>query len=102
MGRKRNQGKARKAANAKAREEVKEMGNNNQTTNGTGLSLAGQIQLLRAVTTKVHAWNKESHASSLHKGYPNFRAVFSCFHFCLVVLARDLGSLSLSRGSLVS
>mmetsp|Transcript_12990 Transcript_12990/g.18610 ORF Transcript_12990/g.18610 Transcript_12990/m.18610 type:complete len:281 (+) Transcript_12990:22-864(+) len=32
MGRKRNQGKARKAAKAKAREEVEERDNNNQTT----------------------------------------------------------------------
>ena len=50
MGRKRNQGKARKkAANAKAREKAEQIGNNNQsTTNRLGLSLAGKLQLLRA------------------------------------------------------
>eukprot|EP00984_Skeletonema_dohrnii_P031392 scaffold23806_cov72-Skeletonema_dohrnii-CCMP3373.AAC.2 len=49
MGRKRNQGKARKAAKAKAKEEVaeEESGNdNNQTVNGLQQSLAAQLQQL--------------------------------------------------------
>ncbi|KAK1734230.1 hypothetical protein QTG54_014997 [Skeletonema marinoi] len=46
MGRKRNQGKARKAAKAKAEEEAKEeRGNNNQTTNGRQQPLAELQQL---------------------------------------------------------
>jgi len=48
MGRKRNQGKARKAAKAKAREEAKEeRGNNNQTTDGRQQPLAAQMQQLQ-------------------------------------------------------
>jgi len=47
VGRKRNQGKARKAAKAKAEEEAKEeRGNNNQTTDGRHQPLAAQMQQL--------------------------------------------------------
>jgi len=46
MGRKRNQGKARKAAKAKAREEAEENGgnNNNQTTDGPEQVLMQRLQ----------------------------------------------------------
>eukprot|EP00985_Skeletonema_marinoi_P018058 scaffold10022_cov156-Skeletonema_marinoi.AAC.15 len=51
MGRKRNQGKARKAAKAKAREAAEEERghNNNQTTNGRQQSLADQMQQLEMI-----------------------------------------------------
>jgi len=51
MGRKRSQGKARKAAKAKAREAAEEERghNNNQTTNGRQQSLADQMQQLEMI-----------------------------------------------------
>lgn len=100
MGRKRNQGKARKAANAKAREEVEEMGNNNQTTNGTGLSLAVQIQLLRAVTKCMHGIRSPMLllcTKDIQTFVLSLVAFTSVWSFWLETLG-----LSLSRGSLVS
>lgn len=60
MGRKRNKGKARRAANDdKARQQADERGNNQRRPTNrlgradlAGLSMAGQLQLLRAVTKK--------------------------------------------------
>mmetsp|Transcript_257 Transcript_257/g.481 ORF Transcript_257/g.481 Transcript_257/m.481 type:complete len:134 (-) Transcript_257:2-403(-) len=51
MGRKRSQGKARKAAKAKAREAAEEERghNNNHTTNGRQQSLADQMQQLEMI-----------------------------------------------------
>ncbi len=51
MGRKRNQGKARKAAKAKAREEGEER-TNETTTNGRELSLAAQTQRMQIGNTQ--------------------------------------------------
>ena len=54
MGRKRNKGKARRVANAdKARQQANVRGNNRPgLADLAGLSMAGQLQLLRAVTKK--------------------------------------------------
>eukprot|EP00984_Skeletonema_dohrnii_P007845 scaffold2899_cov85-Skeletonema_dohrnii-CCMP3373.AAC.1 len=56
MGRKRNQGKARKAAKAKAREAAEEEtgDNNNQTTNGRQQSLAAQMERLQSGNMSRH------------------------------------------------
>ena len=47
MGRKRNQGKARRAAKAKAREVAEDGANNNQAANSSKQSLAAQIRQLQ-------------------------------------------------------
>ena len=47
MGRKRNQGKARRAAKAKAREDADEGKENKQTANSLEQSLEAQVQQLQ-------------------------------------------------------
>ena len=55
MGRKRNQGKARRAAKAaKAAEEAERRGGDNQTTNSSRHPLAAQMRQLHAVAVCKH------------------------------------------------
>ena len=71
MGRKRNQGKARRAAKAKAREEAIERGNNNQViTNGQGQALSEQKRQVQVGAKKC------SHGYEPHDATYDF-----CFQF---------------------
>ena len=73
MGRKRNQGKARRAAKAKAREEAIERENNNQAiTNGQGQALSEQMR------PQLHVQVGDKKCS--HGYNPNESADF-CFQF---------------------
>ena len=79
MGRKRNQGKARKAAKAKAREEATE--SNNQVTNQQRQSLADRLQTGKGNSTKCyHGFEKEKMNKISRDITANFVEAFqACF-----------------------
>eukprot|EP00984_Skeletonema_dohrnii_P007849 scaffold2899_cov85-Skeletonema_dohrnii-CCMP3373.AAC.5 len=82
MGRKRNQGKARKAAKAKAKveaEDVQQRSNNNdQMTSGRQQSLAAQTQQLQVGNAWPHDTTKCSH---MFHGFDPLSVEDICFHY---------------------
>eukprot|EP00985_Skeletonema_marinoi_P018048 scaffold10022_cov156-Skeletonema_marinoi.AAC.5 len=76
MGRKRNQGKARKAAKAKAREGAKENVGNNQTTNGQQQPLAPQMEQLQVCGHGLNLMSKAVTNCTLFIGA--FEDAFRC------------------------
>ncbi len=82
MERKRNQGKARRAAKAKAKEEAGEMENNNQAADSSEQPLAAQIQQFRIDEEKCKHGLFDPSVSSItqfmNEFYSSFREDLRC------------------------
>ena len=77
MGRKRNQGKAQRAAKAKAREEADVRGNNNQTGNSPEQSLSAQRRQLQIREEKcTHGYDRHTISKELMRFVEAFNSSF--------------------------